>query len=115
MSYLLLVVVILLAAAAQLLAKRGAGELEASGPFAFVRAVLRNPYLLAGLACAFASPLVYILALRRIPLSVAFPITALTSVVVVAGGALFYREKVTAMHWLGVLLVCAGVALVGVG
>jgi drug/metabolite transporter (DMT)-like permease len=113
LSYLLLVLVILLAASAQLLAKRGAGQLDAKGPVAFVRAVLSNPYLLGGMACAFASPLVYILALREIPLSVAFPITSLTSVVVVAGGVLFYRERVTVTHWLGVALIVVGVALVG--
>jgi drug/metabolite transporter (DMT)-like permease len=43
------------------------------------------------------------------------PVTALSYAVGAYGGALFLRERVTPQRWLGVLLVCLGVALVWQG
>jgi drug/metabolite transporter (DMT)-like permease len=47
--------------------------------------------------------------------SFVFPATALSYAVGTLGGKLFLGEKVTTQRWLGVLLVCVGVALVALG
>jgi drug/metabolite transporter (DMT)-like permease len=47
--------------------------------------------------------------------SLVVPVTALSYGAGALGGKLFLGEKVTPRRWAGVLLVCAGVALVVVG
>jgi drug/metabolite transporter (DMT)-like permease len=47
--------------------------------------------------------------------SVVVPMTALGYVVGALGGKFFLGERVETRRWLGVLLVCAGVALVVAG
>jgi len=47
--------------------------------------------------------------------SFVFPATALSYAVGTLGGKLFLGEGVSRQRWLGVLLVCVGVALVAVG
>ena len=47
--------------------------------------------------------------------SFVFPATALSYAVGAAGGKLFLGETVTTQRWMGVLLVCIGVALVVIG
>jgi uncharacterized membrane protein len=43
------------------------------------------------------------------------PVTAFSYAVGTLGGKLFLGEKVTTQRWMGVLLVCFGVALVIIG
>ena len=47
--------------------------------------------------------------------SFVFPATAISYAVGTLGGKIFLREQVTPQRWAGVLLVCAGVALVFLG
>ena len=47
--------------------------------------------------------------------SFVFPATALSYAVGALGGKLFLGERVTPQRWVGVLLVCIGVALVFIG
>jgi uncharacterized membrane protein len=47
--------------------------------------------------------------------SFVFPATALSYAVGTLGGKFFLGERVTTQRWLGVLLVCIGVALVALG
>lgn len=67
---------------------------------------------LAGMTLAFFS-LLAILSVAKA--SFVFPATALSYVVGTLGGKLFLGETVTRQRWLGVLLVCLGVALVAIG
>jgi len=47
--------------------------------------------------------------------SFVFPATALSYAVGTLGGKLFLGERVTPQRWVGVALVCVGVALVVIG
>jgi drug/metabolite transporter (DMT)-like permease len=47
--------------------------------------------------------------------SLVIPMTALSYVVGALGGAFFLAERVGPARWMGVLIVCAGVALVFAG
>ncbi|MFT4184709.1 MAG: EamA family transporter [Rhizobium sp.] len=52
--------------------------------------------------------------LERVPLSLAFPLMALSYVVIVLAGAAIFKENINLRHATGVFLVTAGVACVGV-
>ncbi|PST18103.1 permease [Rhizobium sp. JAB6] len=52
--------------------------------------------------------------LEHVPLTIAFPLMALSYVVIVLAGAVIFKENINLRHATGVFLVTAGVACVGV-
>jgi drug/metabolite transporter (DMT)-like permease len=94
------------------------GEVTDFRPHAIAASIgraMRLPWFwtgLLGMAIAFFS-LLAILSVAKA--SFVFPATALSYAVGTLGGKLFLGEKVTHQRWLGVLLVCIGVALVAIG
>jgi drug/metabolite transporter (DMT)-like permease len=94
------------------------GEVKDFRPAAIVRVIWRAmcvPWMWAGIALmatAFFS-LLAILAVQNV--SFVVPVTALSYGAGALGGKFLLGEQVSARRWAGVLLVCAGVALVIVG
>lgn len=81
----------------------------------FLWRALRNGWFWVGvplMAMAFYSLLVL---LSWQPISFVIPASALSYVVGTLGAKYILREEVSAVRWLGVLLVCAGVAFVAAG
>jgi multidrug transporter EmrE-like cation transporter len=66
---------------------------------------------MVGLVCYGLAALFYIVALRRIPVSVALPSAALQDIVVAAVGWVAFREPFGWMQGLGLGLILAGVSL----
>ena len=66
---------------------------------------------LAGLACYGGSAMLYIVALRRIPMSVALPCTAASYVAVAMIGWLAFGEPFKTQHAAAIALICTGVVL----
>lgn len=89
----------------QLLLK--AGSVDATS----LSAQLSRPATLAGLACYAGSAIAYLVALQRIPVSVAFPSVSVSYVAIAALGALLWGEPLGWTKLAGVLLICAGVSL----
>jgi multidrug transporter EmrE-like cation transporter len=79
---------------------RSVGVLALSGPF------------WAGMLCYAASVCVWIAALSKAPVSVAYPMLSLGYVVVAAVSAVWLGESLTLPKVLGIALICAGVLLV---
>ncbi len=77
------------------------------------RTALSSPSLLLGIACLAGFFFLFGYVLARIDLSVAVPIISLEVAVNVAAGHWILGEQVSALHWLGTILVTVGVALVG--
>jgi drug/metabolite transporter (DMT)-like permease len=99
-------------------AMRQTGEVTDFRPSAVLRALgaaLRLRWLWLGLAllAAYFVTLLAILSFENV--SFVIPMTALGYVVGALGGKFFLGERVETRRWLGVLLVCAGVALVVAG
>lgn len=105
-SIILLVATIILTTIGQLLIKKGATSLD--GNRGLIRTILKSPWLMGGLFCALIAPLFYMMALREIPLSVAFPSMASTYVLVAAGAAYFFNEKMNFLAWSGVFFIVLG-------
>ncbi|MBN9529493.1 MAG: EamA family transporter [Alphaproteobacteria bacterium] len=86
----------------QILLKKGAGEQD------FV-AQLLNPATIVGFFFYGVSAILYIIALRKIPVSVAFPSVSVSYIAVALLGAFLYGEP---LGWLK--LVAIGLILLGV-
>ncbi len=115
-DFLIVLVGVLLNAGAQLLLKAGA---SASGPIASL-AGLRgaaadlalHPAILGGLVCYAVSVVVWIVALSRVDVSVAYPMLSIGYVVNAALAYWLFGEAVSAERWLGIAVILVGVALV---
>lgn len=83
-----------------------------TGKVAYLLNALCNPWILSGLAAAFAAALCWIMALGRLPLSHAYPFTALSIVLVVIAGTILFSESISATQRLGIAFVVLGIVLV---
>lgn len=75
-------------------------------------AAIVDPYMWLGVAFLLAFTMLFSIVLSWADLSLALPVVAMEVVVNVACAAVVLGESVSALHWLGTLLVACGVALV---
>ncbi|MCL4499421.1 MAG: hypothetical protein M1335_04155 [Chloroflexi bacterium] len=74
--------------------------------------VFTQPLVLVGLALYVFSSVSWLIVLSRVELSFAYPLAALGYVVAIAVSAIVLKENVTAVRWIGALLICAGVIFI---
>lgn len=74
-------------------------------------AQILNVYTIVGLGLYGGSALLYIIALRRLPMSVALPCTAISYVAVAIIGFYAFGEPLHLTKVAAIGLICAGVAL----
>lgn len=117
LTFSLVLAGVLLNAGAQLLLKAGTNRV---GEFAFAldnlvpvgAKIASSPFILGGVACYVVSLVVWILALSRVPVSVAYPMLSIGYIVnAVAAWALF-GESITAQKLVGIAFIVVGVYLV---
>jgi len=104
-SYLALLTAILLGVGGQLMLKAGADRGSLVGQYL-------APQSLVGLTIYFAAAVLYMFALRKIPVSIAFPAVSLSYLAIVGAAYWRYGESLTWSKLAGVGLICSGVFLV---
>ena len=110
---------------ALLIATESAGQLftkvagDQLGPMDFswqwLADVARNPGILAAIASYLGAFFVWMLILRRSSLSLAFPLSSLVFVAVLLGSWLGLGEHISVLHWVGVVVIIGGIALLAEG
>jgi drug/metabolite transporter (DMT)-like permease len=111
----LLVVSIVLGAGGQLMFKAAARHLPPFAELGLLKlalALFTTPLILAGFACFFVSAVLWIIALRSVALSVAYPMVALSYIIIFTGSHLLFQEPLSWRHWCGAGLIVAGIVLV---
>ena len=108
---------VLLNAVAQLLLKAGAGslsgvELRASNALVIAGRMLVSIPILAGLACYALSVVVWILALARVEVSVAYPMLSIGYVVNALAAWWLFGENLSGARLAGIGIILLGVWLV---
>lgn len=69
-------------------------------------------HIIAGVSFFASAAVCYPVALKTLPLHVAQGLAALQFVGVITAAAFFFGEAIAAMKWLGIALICIGLALV---
>jgi len=108
---------VLLNAVAQLLLKAGTNRV---GEFAFALdnvvpiglKLATNPFIAGGLACYVVSVVVWIMALSRVPVSIAYPMLSVGYIVNAVAAWLLFGESLTAQKLAGIGFIVVGVFLV---
>ncbi len=100
----------------QLLVKKGMLQVGASPGHLgllprFLWRAFTNIYVIIGLICAFLAALAWTVAISRTALSVAYPFISLGLVLVLAMSGVFFGETVPLNRWIGVVIVCIGIAI----
>jgi multidrug transporter EmrE-like cation transporter len=116
-SFSLVLTGVLLNAAAQLLLKAGTNRI---GEFAFSfdnivpigMKVAASPFVIGGLGCYAVSVVVWILALSRVPVSIAYPMLSIGYIVNAGAAWLLFGESLTAQKLVGIGFIVVGVWLV---
>jgi len=108
---------VLLNAVAQLLLKAGSAslagiELRAGNALAIAGRLVLNPPIIGGLVCYAISVVVWILALSRVEVSVAYPMLSVGYVVNAIAAWWLFGESLTAARLAGIGIILVGVWLV---
>lgn len=114
-SFALILTGVLLNAAAQLLLKAGAnrvGPIEMSGlSLPVIQALVFSGPIIAGLACYVFSVVVWIVALSRVEVSLAYPMLSIGYVVNAIAAWWLFGEALTPMRLAGIGVIILGVFL----
>jgi len=114
--YLLLVVALVLNAVANLLMKHAAmraAQAPALEGFAALARTYLSPSFLVGLACFGLNLLAYTQALKKLPLSIAYPtMVSLGYLIILVVSWFVFQERLTLPRYVGAGLILAGIWLV---
>lgn len=114
MGYVFVAITVLLTVYGQLVLKWQVG-LAGPAPQAlhdklvFLGTLLLNPWVISGLGAAFVASLSWMLALTRLPLSAAYPLTSASFLLVLFFSVLFLGEGLSLARIAGTALVIAGI------
>ncbi|MHB9117592.1 MAG: SMR family transporter [Burkholderiales bacterium] len=117
LSFSLVLTGVLLNAAAQLLLKAGTNSI---GQFAFSRdnilpvgwQLATEPHIFGGLSCYAVSVVVWIMALSRVEVSIAYPMLSIGYVVNAAAAWWLFGEAVSPARLIGIGIIIVGVYIV---
>ena len=117
LSFALIIAGVVLNAAAQLLLKAGT---NAVGQFEFHTSNIvpiglklgLQPYILGGMACYAISLIIWIMALSRVPVSVAYPMLSIGYAINAFVAWQWFGEALAAQKLLGIGFIIVGVVLV---
>ncbi len=113
-NLLLVIGAVVIAAVGQVLLRHGmraARDATISGG-SLVWHAATSPYVLAGFAVFAVSSVLWLAALSRVPLSVAYPFNALGYLGIITASAVVLHEKVDLRTWVGSAFVVTGLIIV---
>ena len=116
-SFSLILTGVLLNAAAQLLLKAGTNaighfELHADNIVPVGLKLAFQPYIMSGMVCYAVSLVVWIMALSRVPVSIAYPMLSIGYVINAFIAWQWFGEALAAQKLLGIGFIVVGVVLV---
>lgn len=100
-------------ACGQLAFKAGASAENDETGLNYWLSVFKNKWILLGIACYLIEFLLWLAFLSLVPLSQGVLLGSINIVVVMVGGRILFKEKLTRLRIAGVLLVTLGVGIVG--
>jgi drug/metabolite transporter (DMT)-like permease len=98
-------------AGGQLLFKLGAPAWQGDSLSSWILSFLKNPFLVTAIFLYAITILIWIYVLRTLPLSLAYPLTALSYVIVPIFSYLFLHEKISWQTAAGCALIIVGVVV----
>lgn len=99
---------------AQLSLKLGSDPLTGMGfGLEWLSVALSSPWVQFGILCYLLAFVLWMLILDKMELSLAFPLSGMVYVVVMAASAVGLHESPSVLHWAGVGMIVTGVIVLG--
>lgn len=116
-SLMIILIAVSFASCGQLFLKQGilqVGDINLSlrELFLILTKVFFTPFVLIGLICYGIGALLWLVVLSKIELSYAYPMVSLSYVIVVFGSIILFKESISLIRWIGLILICIGVYVV---
>ncbi|RZD15651.1 MAG: hypothetical protein EVJ46_08945 [Candidatus Acididesulfobacter guangdongensis] len=112
--YYYMIFAVIFSSFGQLLQKIGSGKVKEEHLKIGFKSVLIffNPFIFSALVILFFATLFYLLALSKLPLSIAYPLLSSGYIFVLLLSKFFLKEKVGIRRWLGVFVIITGICVV---
>lgn len=116
MIYFWALLSVFLSSTSQIFLKKGAGQLPPFSDYSiwFMPLILLQRYILLGVVLQVLALVIWLYVLRRIDVSIAYPLVSLGFVYVAVFGVLVYKESFNFYNGVGLLLIVSGVVVLGV-
>lgn len=115
-DYGLILASVLIAACGQLLLRYGMTRVRHDHPDShkveLLLAAARSPWVVGGLAVFGMSAMLWLITLSKVPLSRAYPFTAIGFIAILAASSILLDEAVGPRLWIGALVVVGGLLLI---
>ena len=111
-SVLLALLTAFFMACGQMLFKFGAENWSGNSIAEWFWSFLSNPFLMAAIFLYSLTIVIWIFVLRTLPLSIAYPLTALSYVIVPVLSYFFIHEKITLQTAIGGLFIILGIIVI---
>lgn len=115
LTFSLWLINIVLDTVGQLAFKAAAAQPDAGDGLARWKAMARRPWIWLGVGCYVAEFVVWLAFLSLVPLSEGVLLGSINIVAVMIAGRLLFNERLSPLRTTGILLIAAGVAVVGLG
>ncbi len=96
----------------QLLLKRGMGSIgQSAAGIAMIKRIVLSPWVIGGLIIYAMGVVNWMLALSSFELSYVYPFASLGYIGIIIGSYFIFRERVTVMRLLGIVVIISGVLI----
>lgn len=110
-SFALIVLAIMMNVYGQLIMKWQVSSVEINGDLWDYVFFLFRPWVVSGFCAVFGGALLWLYALSKVDLSMAYPIMGLSFVFILFGSWVFFEEPLTATKIIGNLIIVLGVVV----
>lgn len=112
--YIFMGLAVIFTSIGQILQKIGSGMVKKEHLKIGIRSILvfLNPFIFSALIMLFFATIFYLLALSKLPLSIAYPMLSSGYVLVVLLSKIFLKEEVSLKRWLGVFIIMIGIFVI---
>lgn len=77
------------------------------------KSVLTDFYIFSGFFAAYAASMCWMIAVKNLPLNIAYPLTSLTLILVVSFSTFIFNEKTSLLQMIGMAIIVLGISVVG--
>ncbi len=92
--------------------KHGEVHLEMRTLIPTVLRMFTRPFVMLGMLCYGIGTAVWVVVLSKLELSYAYPFISLSYVLVALASYVVFKEKISKMRWLSIVIIMLGVSLV---
>ncbi len=113
-SYVFMFFAVIFTSFGQLIQKIGSGKVKKEHLKIGLRSflVFFNPLIFAALILLFFATLFYLMALSKLPLSIAYPMLSSGYILVLLLSKFFLKEKIGLKRWFGVFIIIIGIFII---